>query len=230
MKTYPPLLALLAALSLPPLITGCTSARPAAVAQAPSPAVPKTRPPVRESVILLPTKDGKSSGALEVAVEDQQQLLKQPYEMAVVVTGEKIQTRFSNAEEVEALAGDALRALPAKPVSFTLLFDIDSDKLPADADATIGLIVEEIGQRQVPDVSVIGHTDNSGNSKANFALSQRRAENVYRLIVTKGSMLEKVKLENVKIEVVGKGDSENAVINPKSKFEQRNRRVEVFVR
>lgn len=227
MKTNPSLLALLTALSLPPLISGCTSARPAAeaVAQAPSPAVPKTRPPVRESVILLPTKDGKSSGALEVAVEDQQQLLKQPYETAVVVTGERIQTRFSNAEEVEALAGDALRALPAKPVSFTLLFEIDSDKLPADADATIGLIAAEIGQRQVPDVSVIGHTDNSGNSKANFALSQRRAENVYRLIVTKAG-----KLENVKIEVVGKGDSENAVVNPKSKFEQRNRRVEVFVR
>jgi outer membrane protein OmpA-like peptidoglycan-associated protein len=72
---------------------------------------------------------------------------------------------------------------------------------------------------------VIGHTDRSGNTKTNFALSQRRAENVYRLILAKG-----IKPESVKIEVVAKGDSDNAVINLKRKFEQRNRRVEVFVR
>ena len=56
-------------------------------------------------------------------------------------------------------------------------------------------------------------------------MSQRRAENIYHLILAKG-----ITPESVKIEVVGKGDSDNAVINLKRKFEQRNRRVEVFVR
>lgn len=214
------------ALAVTLLLAGCaTPPEPTPVTEAAPPPAAKPRPPIRETVILLPTKDGKSSGKVEVGVGSQKQLLDEPYETAMVATGEKIGTRFATAEEVKALAGEALQALPVKPASFTLLFDIDSDKLPADADATVTKIVEEIRKRQVPDVSVIGHTDRSGNTKSNFALSQRRAENVYRLIVAKGG-----KPENVKIEVVGKGDSENAVINLKRKFEQRNRRVEVFVR
>jgi len=189
------------------------------------PPPPKPKPKIKEDVILLPTADGKSSGAVEVAVNGQKQLLDEPYESTLVRTGEAIQTRFSSAEEVKAIAGEAIESLPIKPVSFTLLFDLDSDKLPANVDATVDQIVAEIRRRQVPDVSVIGHTDRSGSSKANFELSQRRARNVYMLIVAKGG-----KPENVKVEVVGKGDAENAVINTKSKKEQRNRRVEVFVR
>lgn len=217
---------LIGAFALPVLLAACaTATTPVAPPAAPPPAVAKERPKIVETVILLPTKDGKSSGAVEVAVGSQKQLLNEPYETAMVATGEKIGTRFSNAEEVKAIAGEALGALPSKPASFTLLFAIDSDKLPANAEATIDEIVAEIGRRQVPDVSIIGHTDRSGNAKLNYALSQRRADNVYRLLLDKG-----VKTDHVKVEVVGKGDSENAVINLKKKFEQRNRRVEVFVR
>lgn len=226
MKIRPSRSALLCALVLSVLVAACATPPAAPVArETPPPPAAKVRPKIIETVILLPTKDGKSSGAVEVAVDGQKQLLDQPYETAMVATGEKIGTRFSNAEEVEGIAGEALKALPIKPASFTLLFAIDSAKLPANAEGTIAEIVAEIGKRQVPDVSIIGHTDRSGNSKANYALSQRRAENVYRLLLDKGA-----KTDNVKIEVVGKGDTENAVINLKKKFEQRNRRVEVFVR
>lgn len=219
-------LALIAALAAPLLLSGCATPPSAPAAkETPPPPVAKPLPPIVETIVLLPTADGKSSGAVEVRVNGQKQLLDEPYETAMVQTGEKIGTRFSNAEEVQAIAGEALRALPIKPASFTLLFAIDSDQLPADAEATIARIVEEIGKRQVPDVSIIGHTDRSGNAKANFALSQRRADNVHRLLLDKGA-----KTENVKVEVVGKGDSENVVVNPKRKFEKRNRRVEVFVR
>lgn len=213
-----------AALSL--LLAACATVPvPVAPPAPPPPPVVKERPKIVETVVLLPTKEGKSSGAVEVAVAGHKQLLDEPYETALVATGEKIGTRFSTADEVQAIAGEALGALPIKPASFTLLFAIDSDKLPANAEETIAEIVSEIGRRQVPDVSIIGHTDRSGNVKANYALSQRRAENVYRLLLDQG-----VKTDNVKVEVVGKGDSENAVINLKKKFEQRNRRVEVFVR
>lgn len=219
---------LLLALSAAALLSAC-AALPELLdkkkAPAPAPVASKPRPKIVETVILLPGKDGKSSGAVEITVDGQTQVLDQPYQTAMIATGEKIETRFSNAEEVKSIIGDAIQALPATPASFTLLFDLDSDRLPADADATVKKIIAEIAKRQVPDVSVIGHTDRSGNAKLNFALSQRRAENVYRLIVAKGG-----KAENVKIEVVGKGDSESAVLNLKSKFEQRNRRVEVFVR
>lgn len=216
--------ALIAALAASLLFSGCATPPPAPVIKE-TPPVAKPRPKIVETIVLLPTKDGKSSGAVEIGVDGQKQLLDEAYETAMVATGEKIGTRFATAEEVQTIAGEALQSLPIKPASFTLLFAIDSDKLPADAEATIALIVEEIGKRQVPDVSIIGHTDRSGNAKANFALSQRRANNVHRLLLDKGA-----KTENVRVEVVGKGDSENAVINLKRKFEQRNRRVEVFVR
>jgi outer membrane protein OmpA-like peptidoglycan-associated protein len=217
-------LSLIAGLAAPLLFSGCATPPPAPVVEE-TPPVAKPLPPIIETIVLLPTKDGKASGAVEIGVDGQKQVLDEPYETAMVATGEKIGTRFSNAEEVREIAGEALQSLPIKPASFTLLFAIDSDKLPADAEATIARIVAEIAKRQVPDVSIVGHTDRSGNAKANFALSQRRASNVHRRILDKG-----VKTDKVRIEVVGKGDSDNAVINPKRKFEQRNRRVEVFVR
>lgn len=207
---------LLAAGSL--LLSGCQTAT-----VQPAPASPPTasRPPVHEEVILLPSPDGRKT-AVAVGVGSEQKILDKPYAAARVTTGEAIATHIASKEEVEAIAGAALRALPMKPVSFMLYFDLDSDRIRPESEKLIAQIVAEIGKRQVPDVSIIGHTDRAGRADYNQKLSVRRAEQVHRLLEEQGA--------KGKIEVVGKGESENLVAQARRAPEQRNRRVEVIVR
>jgi len=198
------------------LLAGCQS--PAMHA---APAATSARPPVHEQVILLPSPDGRKT-AIAVSVAGEQKLLDKPYAAATVVTGEPIVTRTATPAEVEAIAGAALRFLPMKPVSFMLFFDLDSDRLRPESEKLVANIVAEVAKRQVPDVSIIGHTDRAGRPEYNQKLSLRRAEEVNRLLAEHGT--------KGKIEVVGKGESENVVAQKKRGPEQRNRRVEVIVR
>lgn len=200
------------------LLAGCQS--PAMQAASAARSV-TARPPVHEQVILLPSPDGRKT-AITVSVAGEQKLLDKPYAAATLVTGESIVIRTATPAEVEAIAGAALRSLPMKPVSFMLFFDLDSDRLRPESEKLVADIVAEVAKRQVPDVSIIGHTDRAGRPEYNQKLSLRRAEEVNRLLAEHGAQ--------GKIEVVGKGESENIVAQKKRRPEQRNRRVEVVVR
>lgn len=200
------------------LLAGCRSP---AMPAAPGGPAATARPPVHEQVILLPSPDGRKT-AITVSVAGDQKLLDKPYAAAAIVTGEPILTRTATPAEVDAIAGAALRSLPMKPVSFMLFFDLDSDRIRPESEKLLVNIVAEIAKRQVPDVSIIGHTDRAGRPAYNQKLSLRRAEEVNRLLGEQGA--------KGKIEVVGKGESENVVAQKKRGPEQRNRRVEVVVR
>jgi OmpA-OmpF porin, OOP family len=200
------------------LLAGCQNI---AVLSAPAAPLVKVRPPVREEVILLPSPDGRKT-AIAVSVAGDQKLLDKPYAAASLATGQPIVTRTATPAEVDAIAGIALRSLPMKPVSFMLFFDLDSDRIRPESEKLLAGIVAEIAKRQVPDVSIIGHTDRAGRPEYNQKLSLRRAEQVHRLLAEREA--------TGKIEVVGKGESENVVAQKKRAPEQRNRRVEVIVR
>jgi len=68
--------------------------------------------------------------------------------------------------------------------------------------------------------TILGHTDNTGDSKANLDLSQRRAESVKKFLVNIG-----VKDSNLK--AIGKGDTEPKAPNTTKEGRLMNRRVEV---
>lgn len=201
------------------LLAGCQS--PAVQSTPAAAPTPMARPPVHEQVILLPSPDRRKT-AITVNVAGEQKVLDKPYAAATLVTGEAIVTRTATQAEVDAIAGAALRSLPMKPVSFMLFFDLDSDQIRPESEKLLASIVAEIAKRQVPDVSIIGHTDRAGRAEYNQKLSLRRAEEVNRLLGEQGA--------KGKIEVVGKGESENVVAQKKRGPEQRNRRVEVIVR
>lgn len=212
------------ALSLVLVAAACQTPAPPPVPAAeerPSPP-PGPTPRVTEQITLLPSADGKASGAVLVTVDGKELLLDQPYATADLTRGGAMGVRTASAEEVRRVAGEALRALPPKPASFTLLFDLDSSEPRPGQEAIIDAIAAEIDRRQVPDVSIIGHADRSGASDYNLTLSIRRATVVHKLISARGTKGQ--------IEVVGKGDSENVVPQLKRSAELRNRRVEVYVR
>lgn len=177
--------------------------------------------PHKEVAILLPEADGKSSGIVFKS-HGQQAVVTESYQ-AVEMTGESIETKQYTAEEVQSLFPDLMQALPAKPRSFTLRFVKGSPILTPDSEAMMADIIEDVINRDSPEVTVTGHTDRAGTEDDNLALSLDRAM-ATRDSLVKGGIPEQV------IQVAGRGESELEVETEDDVEEQLNRRVIVSVR
>ncbi len=125
--------------------------------------------------------------------------------------------------EIDRIFGDALAALPAPPRRFTLHFRFESDELTDESRALLPEILKTVTERPVPDVVVVGHTDTTGTSQANFELGLKRATTVRALLVGVG-------LDGNAVEVISHGERDLLVQTPDETLEPRNRRVELAVR
>jgi peptidoglycan-associated lipoprotein len=83
--------------------------------------------------------------------------------------------------------------------------------------------VEFVRLRPAPDVSVIGHTDTTGEADPNVALGMRRATLIRDLLVKTG-------LDPGQVDVASHGEADLLVPTPDNTEEAKNRRVEVIVR
>jgi len=175
----------------------------------------------RETVVLLPEKDGRTT-AVVVKRDDGQVVLDQPY-AAVRKTPFGERTYVATPAEVDARFGAALGAQPARAASFTLYFVEGKDEFTEDSKRVVDGLFAEIAKRPVPDVIVIGHTDALGTDQVNDALSRQRAETVRAELIRRG-----VAPEN--IQAIGRGKRDPAVPTPDGVAEPRNRRVEIVVR
>jgi outer membrane protein OmpA-like peptidoglycan-associated protein len=173
------------------------------------------------TVVLLPEKDGRDT-AVTVTQGSQTVVLDKPYAAARQTTsGATAYT--SNAADVEKQFGEALKAQPSRPVSYTLYFVEGSDEFTDPSKQTLAEVLAELAKHPVPDIVVIGHTDQVGSDTFNDALALRRAETVRGILVARG-------LSPASITVVGRGKREPMVPTPDGKAEPRNRRVEIVVR
>ena len=176
----------------------------------------------RATVILLPEKDGRQT-AVTVTQGDKTFVLDEPYE-AVKQGAFGTTTEYkSDPKEVEALAGPALAAQPARRASFTLYFVEGKDEFTEESKQVVETVFAEIAKRPLPDVVVVGHTDLTGTDQINDALGQRRADFVKRQLVARG-----VPAEN--IEAISRGMRDPVVPTARGVAEARNRRVEIVVR
>ena len=176
----------------------------------------------RATVVLLPDKDGRQT-AVTVTQGDKKVVLDEPY--AAVKQGAFGTTTAykSDAKEVDALAGPALAAQPARPASFTLYFVEGKDEFTDESKQVVETVFAEIAKRPLPDVVVVGHTDLTGTDQINDALGQRRADFVKRQLVARG-----VPADN--IEAISRGMRDPVVPTARGVAEARNRRVEIVVR
>lgn len=71
-------------------------------------------------------------------------------------------------------------------------------------------------------VTVTGHTDNVGKPSSNLTLSQRRADNIKKMLVDKG-------IDGNRIKAVGKGDTEPLDSNKTAAGRAKNRRIEITI-
>jgi outer membrane protein OmpA-like peptidoglycan-associated protein len=126
-------------------------------------------------------------------------------------------------DEIQRLFGDAVAARPLPPRQFVLYSQGAVDTFTPEALALVAEIARLVGGRPAADVTVIGHTDTTGDATANVALGLRRAAVVRDLLLQSGVNPER-------IDVASHGEADLLVRTPDETAEAQNRRVEVIVR
>ena len=106
-------------------------------------------------------------------------------------------------------------------VSFELLYDYNSAVLTDQAKEQLTGFVENLKDRGVPQVKIVGHTDAVGDEAYNVKLSRERAESVKKYLVDRFGYAS----GNILTEGVGKAGS----IEGTDPFSEKNRRVAFFV-
>ncbi len=178
--------------------------------------------PVSDRVILLPTPEGRPSGALLVQGAKGQVQLDAPYAQAEVAGG-AVKAGAAQPEEVRQRYGAVLAMQPARARVFVVRFESNSDQLTVESLPTLSELKAALAQMPAAEVVVIGHTDRVGSVEANDRLSLQRAQAVRELLVAAGVAREL-------ISVAGRGERETLVDTADEVAEPRNRRVEIKLR
>jgi outer membrane protein OmpA-like peptidoglycan-associated protein len=178
--------------------------------------------PGPDLVVLLPDKDGKV-GTVIVQGKEGNTVLNTAYAKAQTAPGGGVQRGTASQIEVKEAFGGALAAQPPRPISFILYFESGSDELTDQSKQEVRRLLAEIGRRQAPDITVIGHTDLVGADPSNDALSLQRAERVKSILVGMGIPADRIL-------TAGRGRREPLVPKADGGTEPRNRRVEISVR
>ncbi len=180
--------------------------------------------PNRDLIVLLPDKDGKV-GTVVVQNPKGGTVLNTAYATARTAPDGSIQSGKATRDEVKEMGafGGALGAQPPRPISFMLYFESGTDQFTEQSKIEVKRLLAEIGSRQAPDITVIGHTDLVGSDPSNDALSLQRAERVKSILVGMGVPAQRIL-------TAGRGRREPLVSAAGGAPEARNRRVEISVR
>src|SRR5262245_35819721 len=174
--------------------------------------------PPNESVTVIPARDGHI-GTVVVQRGGEKRVLDKAY--ATTRNGEVV--AIAPAAEVKETFNTTLQAMPASPAVFTLYFITGTDELTDESKGELKLILEEMKNRPLPDVQVIGHTDTIGEYRTNDKLSATRAETVKSFLVGIG-------IPGGRIQTAGRGEREPIIPTADETDEPLNRRVEINVR
>ena len=185
---------------------------------------PKPPPPASPDIIVLLPDDQGKTGAIVVSGAGVEQRLDRPGQTVTVEAGSPpgLPT-VTPGQEVQAIAGPALAALPKPPVRFILYFEHDSADLTVESQALLQKVLGLIRDRAPVDVSVVGHTDTVGNKEYNYALSLKRAKAV-------ASILRRNGIDPSVLDITSHGKDNPLVPTGDQVSEPRNRRVEITVR
>lgn len=103
-----------------------------------------------------------------------------------------------------------------------LLFDVGSAELAAQESASLSQVALLFVARPDWQISVLGHTDDSGNPISNLALSQERAEAVRNELISLG-------VSDFALDATGVGDTDPVADNGTPEGREQNRRIEFQV-
>lgn len=175
-------------------------------------------------VVLLPHPDTGEVGGGTVAAEGATVELTEAGHGTRVREGEQPTTPAPiPPAEVGQIFGAALAARAPAPVQFLLYFELGREDLTPESARSIPDILEEIGRRPILDITIIGHTDTTGDVEFNMALGMRRAVLVRDLLAAAG-------VDPALMELASHGKADLLVPTADEVREPRNRRVEVMLR
>jgi len=188
---------------------------------------PKVAPaPLRSDlVVLMPDPESGAVGAATITATSGGSVeLTRASEGTRIVAGRAPGAAAPVADaDVQRIFGGAMTVRPLAPKQFVLYFDTASETLTPESQALVPQIVTEVRGRPAPDLTVIGHTDTTGDAAANVQLGLRRATSIRDLLVAGG-------LDPSRVDVASHGEANLLVATPDNTAEARNRRVEVTVR
>jgi len=178
----------------------------------------------RNLVVLVPDPDG-SVGSITVSNEAGSTVLDLPNQATTIKDrkSEPEPPTIMEKEEIDSIFSKALAIQPASPAHIILYFEKDSTELTPDSMNLLPHIFETVRKRNALNISVVGHSDTSGNEAYNLKLSKRRALSVTDLLIKKGIPKEI-------IETTSHGEKNPLIKTGDNVNEPRNRRVEVVIR
>lgn len=137
------------------------------------------------------------------------------YQLTIVDVGGMVQKlEFTSDQMADELKKNGFVALNG------ILFDTGKASIKPESQALIDEIAALLKKDAKLKLSVVGHTDNVGDKKANLELSKQRAASVMRALVGAGIDARRLKAD-------GKGDAEPVSDNRTENGRAKNRRVEL---
>jgi outer membrane protein OmpA-like peptidoglycan-associated protein len=181
--------------------------------------------PGPSTVVLLADPDGAVGRAIVSSTAGAGRVDLAADRAATTVSGRNAPSPAAplDAAAIETQFGATLATLPMAPEAFTLYFRLESDELTDESRALLPGVLKAVAGRPAPEVGVVGHTDTTGDPKANYALGLERATRVRTLLLGAG-------VTESLIDVSSLGESDLRVGTADNVPEPRNRRVEISVR
>jgi len=134
------------------------------------------------------------------------------------------------AKELEAVEGAKvttitdINGLQAIQVTFSsgILFDTNSATLSEESKAALKDFSAKMADLPMTDITIMGHTDNTGSLEVNQRLSQKRAEAVKKCLKDNG-------FDEARLSAIGKAYEQPVADNGTAEGRAQNRRVEIYV-
>ncbi|MEE8366941.1 MAG: OmpA family protein, partial [Thermoanaerobaculia bacterium] len=115
--------------------------------------------------------------------------------------------------ELEDALGDLLEAEPPPPIEFVVYFPTDSTELTDLSLEAWPKIVAVISARQVPEISLSGHTDITGSVKVNEQLGQARARAIQAALLEAGLDPDLIELSSEMNETTASADATDSELS-----------------
>ena len=176
------------------------------------------------SMVLLPDEDGGHGevAILESGGKSGETLVSEANSRASLGSSHP-SVRPLGAHGLNARESALVAELPPPAKSFTLYFLEGTTEMTPESVPVLEELRAEIARRPGAEIQVTGHTDTLGSDVDNDTLSQKRAEEILNLLVSKG-------FDRSIMSAVGRGERELKEPTADNMSNPVNRRVEVIVR
>jgi outer membrane protein OmpA-like peptidoglycan-associated protein len=172
--------------------------------------------------VVLPNAEAGGTGAIIVDDGKTATTLDRPYAAAESRAGSSAPVEESR-EAIGVIFRRAIAAQPILPHHFRLYFILGGDELTPESTVAYRAALDDIKQRPVYEIEVIGFTDTVGDLRYNQALSLARAATTRDALVRDG-------IDRQAISIAGRGKRDLLVPTADQTPEPRNRRVEITIR